>query len=126
MDRWRWAGRWEGRGPVYLEVLGAGGPPHQIAAALQGLDEGSDGSLPAAAVPFLTHPSPKVRQAAVQAVGHHGRSGDIPRQLAPLLPDNSGKVVAAALRYLRRYALPPRLFARPHALRPPPSPPTPP
>src|SRR5258708_21939933 len=103
MDRWRWAGRWEGRGPVYLEVLGAGGPPHQIAAALQGLDEGSDGSLPAAAVPFLTHPSPKVRQAAVQAVGHHGRSRDIPRQPAPLPQDKPGKAVAAALRSLPRY-----------------------
>ncbi len=111
MARWRWARRWEGPSPVYLEVLAAGGPPHQIAAALQGLDEGSDGSLPAAAVPFLTHPSPKVRQAAVQAVGHHGRSGDIPGQLAPLLQDNSGKVVAAALRYLRGYALPPGVLA---------------
>jgi len=47
----------------------------------------------------------------VQAVGHHGRSGDIPGQLAPLLQDNSGKVVAAALRYLRGYALPPGVLA---------------
>src|SRR5258708_35437376 len=122
MDRWRWAGRWEGRGPVYLEVLGAGGPPHQIAAALQGLDEGSDGSLPAAAVPFLTHPSPKVRQAAVQAVGHHRPSRDIPGQLAPPLQDNSGEVVAAALRSPRGYALPPRGLARLDALRHPHSP----
>src|SRR5258708_34322283 len=121
MDRWRWAGRWEGRGPVYLEVLGAGGPPHQIAAALQGLDEGSDGSLPAAAVPFLTHPSPKVRQAAVQAVGHPGRPRDIPRQPAPPPQDNPGKGGAAAPRDLRRYAPPPRASARPA----PPGPPRP-
>jgi hypothetical protein len=79
----------------------------RIAAVRASLDESSDGSLPAAAVPFLPHPRPGVRAAAVRAVGRHGAADAIPGQLAPLLHDSSTKVVAAALRYLRGYALPP-------------------
>jgi hypothetical protein len=110
--RWRWTRRWESPGRVYLEALASGGPPRQVAAALQGLDEVSDGSLPAAATAFLTHPSPAVRCAAVHAVGRHGGDGDVPGLLAPLLQDGSGKVVTAALRYLRGYTLPPDVLAR--------------
>lgn len=109
--RWRWARRREPAGPVYLEALSAAALPRLVAAALQGLDESGDGSLPAAAVPFLAHPSPRVRCAAVHAVGRHSVAGEIPGQLAPLLHDSSGKVVAAALRYLRGYTLPPSVLA---------------
>jgi HEAT repeat protein len=79
---------------------------------LQGLDEVSDGSLPAAATAFLTHSSPAVRSAAVHAVGRHGGDIDVPELLTPLLQDGSGKVVTAALRYLRGYTLPPDVLAR--------------
>jgi len=108
--RWRWTRRRETPGPVYREALTAAGPPRLIAAALEGLDDTSDGSLPAAAVPFMTHPSPRVRSAAVHAVGRHS-AAVIPGQLAPLLHDTSGKVVAAALRYLHGYILPPGVLA---------------
>jgi hypothetical protein len=109
--RWRWGQRREGLGPVYLEALAVKGPPRLIAAALDGLDKSSDGSLPAAAVPFLTHPSPGVRAAAVHAVGRHGVAAEVPGRLAPRLHDSSGRVVAVALRYLRGYALPPGVLA---------------
>ena len=92
--------------PLYHAVLGAASRPGQIAAALRGLDEDRDDSLPAAAVPFLAHPSPAVRRAAAQAIGHHAAASDIPNLLVPLLLDSSGKVAATALRYVRGYALP--------------------
>jgi hypothetical protein len=57
-------------------------------------------------MPFLVHPSPRVRCAAVHAVGRHSEPGDIPARLAQVLRDDSGKVVAAALRYLRGHPLP--------------------
>jgi hypothetical protein len=87
-------------------VLGAASRPGQIAAALRGLDEDRDDSLPAVAVPFLTHASPAVRRAAAQAIGHHAAAGDIVSLLAPLLLDSSGKVAATALRHVRGRALP--------------------
>jgi hypothetical protein len=95
---------------VYRELLAAP-VPRQVAAALEGLDDSGDSCLPAAAVPFLVHPSPRVRCAAVHAVGRHSESGDIPARLAPVLRDDSGKVVTAALRYLRGYPLPPGVLA---------------
>jgi hypothetical protein len=108
--RWRWT-RWgEDLGPVYRELLAA--PlPWQVAAALEGLDDNGDSCLPAAAMPFLVHPSPRVRCAAVHAVGRHSEPGEIPARLTQVLPDDSGKVVAAALRYLRGYPLPPGVLA---------------
>jgi hypothetical protein len=47
----------------------------------------------------------------VHAVGRHSQPGDIPSLLAPVLRDDSGKVVTAALRYLRGYHLPPGVLA---------------
>jgi hypothetical protein len=85
--------------------------PRQVAAALEGLDEVGDSCLPAAAVPFLAHPSPRVRCAAVHAVGRHSEPADIPARLARVLQDESAKVVTAALRYLRGYPLPPGALA---------------
>lgn len=41
-------------GPVYRAALGGAGRPRQIAAALHGLGDDHDDSLPATAVPFLT------------------------------------------------------------------------
>lgn len=108
--RWRWTRRGEDLGPVYRDLLAA--PlPRQVAAALEGLDDSSDSCLPAAAVPFLAYPSPRVRCAAVHAVGRHSEPGEIPARLAQVLPDDSGKVVAAALRYLRGYLPPPGVLA---------------
>jgi hypothetical protein len=108
--RWRWTQRGEDPGPVYRELLAA--PlPRQVAAALEGLDEVGDGCLPTVAVPFLAHPSPRVRYAAVHAVGRHSEPADIPARLAQVLRDESGKVVTAALRYLRGYPLPPGVLA---------------
>jgi hypothetical protein len=108
--RWRWTRRGEDPGPVYRELLTA--PlPRQVAAALEGLDDVGDSCLPTAAVPFLAHPSPRVRCAAVHAVGRHSEPGDIPAQLAQVLRDDSGKVVTAALQYLRGYPLPPGVLA---------------
>jgi hypothetical protein len=87
--RWRWTQRGEDPGPVYRELLAA--PlPRQVAAALEGLDDSSDSCLPAAAVPYLAHPSPRVRCAAVHAVGRHSEPGDIPARLTPVLRDDSG------------------------------------
>jgi hypothetical protein len=103
--RWRWARTEEDPGQVYRDLLAA--PlPRQVAAALQGLDDVGDGCLPDAAMPFLTYPSPRVRHAAVYAVGRHSGPGDLPARLAPALRDESDKVVAAALRFLRGYRLP--------------------
>ena len=108
--RWRWTRRGEDLGSVYRELLTA--PlARQVAAALEGLDDSGDSCLPAAAVPFLAHPSPRVRCAAVHAVGRHSEPGDIPAQLTQVLQDDSGKVVTAALRYLRGYPLPPGVLA---------------
>jgi hypothetical protein len=104
--RWRWVQRGEDLGRVYRELLTA--PlPRQVAAALQGLDDAGDGCLPAAAVPFLADPSPRVRYAAVRAVGRHSEPGGFPVWLAAALRDDSEKVVAAALGFLRGYPLPP-------------------
>jgi hypothetical protein len=54
--RWRWTQAGQDPVPVYRELL-ASPLPRQVAAALDGLDDLGDGSLPAAAVPFLAHPS---------------------------------------------------------------------
>jgi hypothetical protein len=108
--RWQWTRRGEDPGPVYRELLAAA-LPRQVAAALEGLDESGDSCLPAAALPFLAHPNPRVRRAAVYAVARRSEPGDIPVQLAPVLKDESGKVVTAALRYLRGYRLPPGVLA---------------
>ena len=108
--RWRWTRRGEDPGPVYRELLAAP-VPRQVAVALEGLDDSGDSCLLAAAVPFLVHPSPRVRCAAVHAVGRHSESGDISARLAPVLRDDSAKVVTAALRYLRGYPLPPGVLA---------------
>ena len=109
--RWRWRRQWGDLPPVYRAVLAGDSRPRQIAAALHGLDEDRDSSMPAAAIPFLTHPSPVVRRAAVQAVGRHGSSGDILEHLIPMLQDSSGKVMATALRYLHGHALPSSVLA---------------
>ena len=108
--RWRWTRRGLDPGPVYRELLTAA-LPRQVAAALEGLDDVGDSCLPAAALPFLTHSSPRVRCAAVHAVGRHSEPADIPARLAPVLRDESAKVVTAALRYLRGYSLPPGVLA---------------
>jgi hypothetical protein len=104
--RWRWRRQHGDPGPIYRAALGRAASPREIAAALQGLDDGHDTSLPAAALPFLTHPSPAVRRAAVQAAAHHADADGIIRYLVPLLLDSSGKVTATALRHLRGQALP--------------------
>ena len=60
--RWRWRRQYGDPGPVYRAALGgAAARPRQIAAALQGLDDDHDDSLPAATVRFLSHPNPAVR-----------------------------------------------------------------
>jgi hypothetical protein len=104
--RWRWRRQHGDPGPIYRAALGRAASPREIAAALQGLDDGHDTSLPAAALPFLTHPSPAVRRAAVQAAAHHADADGIIRYLVPLLLDSSAKVTATALRHLRGQALP--------------------
>jgi hypothetical protein len=103
---WRWRRQYGDPGPVYRSALAAAARPSQIAAALLGLDEERDDALPLVAVPFLTHHSPRVRRAAVQAIGHHADAQAIIEYLVPLLGDSSGKVAAAALRQLHGYALP--------------------
>lgn len=107
--RWRWARAGEDPGQVYRELL-ASPLPRQVAAALEGLDDLGDGTLPEVAVPFLAHPSPRVRHAAVHAVGRHSEPGDLVARLAPALRDDSAKVAGAALRYLRGYPLSPGLL----------------
>ena len=109
--RWHWGRRYGDPGPVYRTALEAAAWPRQVAAALLGLDDKQDGMLPAVAVPFLSHPSPSVRRAAAQAVGHHASADDVLRHLVPLLADGSAKVEATALRYLRGYALPDSVLA---------------
>ena len=107
--RWRWARAGQDPGPVYRELLAAP-RPRPVAAALDGLDDLGDDSLPEAAWPFLAHPSPRVRYAAVHAVGRHSPPGDLPARLSPALRDESGKVAGAALRYLRGYRLAPAVL----------------
>jgi hypothetical protein len=107
--RWRWARAGQDPGPVYRELLTAP-RPRPVAAALDGLDDLGDDSLPEAAWPFLAHPSPRVRYAAVLAVGRHSPPGDLPARLSPALRDESGKVAGAALRYLRGYRLAPAVL----------------
>ena len=107
--RWRWARAGEDPGQVYRELL-ASPLPRQVAAALEGLDDLGDGTLPEVAVPFLAHPSPRVRHAAVHAVGRHSEPGDLVARLPPALRDDSAKVAGAALRYLRGYPLSPGLL----------------
>lgn len=109
--RWRWRRQYGDPGPVYRSALAGAGRPSQIAAALLGLDEERDDALPAVAVPFLTHHSPRVRRAAAQAIGHHGDAQAIIEYLVPLLGDSSGKVAATALRHLHGYALPASVLA---------------
>jgi len=104
--RWRWSLAGEDPGLVYRELL-TSPLARQVAAALDGLDDLGDGILPEAAVPFLADPSPRVRHAAVHAVGRHSQPGDLPARLAPALRDDSGRVAKAALRYLRGYPLTP-------------------
>jgi hypothetical protein len=111
MARWRWRRQWRDPGPVYRSVLAGPGLARQIAAALQGLDEDHADCLPGAAVPFLVHHSPRVRRAAAQAVGRHASTDGILEHLVPLLLDSSGKVAAAALRYVRGHAVPASVLA---------------
>jgi hypothetical protein len=106
MARWRWKQRCGTPTPVYLSVLADAGHAGHIAAALHGLDEDHDESLPEIAVPFLTHTSPRVRRAGAQAVARHASEGSVVRYLVPLLLDSSGRVAAVALRYLHGRALP--------------------
>jgi hypothetical protein len=85
---------------VYRAVLADPGSAGHVAAALAGLDEDHDACLPGAAVPFLAHASPRVRDPVV--------TGEL---LVPLLRDPSAKVTAAALRYLRGQPLPASVLA---------------
>jgi hypothetical protein len=80
---------------------------------LQGLDEDYDDCLPAAAVPFLFHPSPVVRRAAAQAIGHRAGISDVLNLLAPLLLHGSAKVAATALRHVRGNAVPASVLVSP-------------
>jgi hypothetical protein len=104
--RWRWRRDHGSAAPVYRAALTSADRPGRIAAALQGLSEDHDGSLPAAAVPFLTHRSPAVRRAAAQAIGQRADGAELLRHLVPLLLDDSGKVAAVALRHIRGQAVP--------------------
>ncbi len=96
---------------MYRSVLAGPGLARQVAAALQGLDEDDAGCLPGAAVPFLAHHSPRVRRAAAQAVGRHASAEGILEYLGALLLDSSGKVAAAALRYVGGRAVPASVLA---------------
>lgn len=109
--RWRWRRQYGDPAPVYRSALAGADSPGHIAAALLGLDEERDDALPAVAVPFLTHHSPRVRRAAAQAIGHRADAQAIIEYLVPLLGDSSGKVAVAALRHLHGYALPARVLA---------------
>jgi AAA domain, putative AbiEii toxin, Type IV TA system len=109
--RWRWRRQYGDPGPVYRAALSGATRPRQISAALQGLDDDHDNSLPAAAVPFLTHPNPAVRRAVAQAIGRCADADDIQHHLVRLLLDSSGEVAATALRHLRDRALPASVLA---------------
>ena len=109
--RWRWKQQYGNPRPVYQAVLAGTSLPRAVAAALQGLDDDHDDALPAAAVPFLSDPSPAVRRAAVLAVARHTPDDDTVSFLVPLLLDPSAKVAATALRYVRGKHLPPSVLA---------------
>ncbi len=109
--RWRWRRQYGDPGPVYRATLGGTARPRQIAAALRGLDDDHDNSLPAVAVPFLSHPNPAVRRAAAQAIGRRADADNTQHHLVPLLLDSSGKVAATALRHVRGQALPASVLA---------------
>ena len=109
--RWRWRRQRGDPSPVYLSVLAGSALARQVAAALQGLDDDHADCLPRAAVPFLAHRSPRVRLAAAQAVGRYAGTDRILEYLGALLLDNSGKVAAAALRYVGGRAVPASVLA---------------
>jgi hypothetical protein len=109
--RWRWKRQWGDPAPVYRAALETADLPYQVAAALSGLNEEHDSCLPAAAVPFLTHPSAAVRCAAVRAIGACGTECDVSGLLIPLLHDTSGKVTATAVRELRGHVVPSQVIA---------------
>jgi hypothetical protein len=111
VTRWRWRQQHGDPGAMYRAALAGPGSAGHVAAALAGLDEDHDASLPEAAVPFLAHPSPRVRRAAAQAVARHTDPDGTVQLLVPLLSDPSAKVTTVALRYLRGHALPASVLA---------------
>lgn len=96
---------------MYRAALAGPGPGRHVAAALAGLDQDHDACLPGGAVPFLGHPSPRVRCAAAQAVARHTDPGVTVQLLVPLLCDPSAKVTAVVLRCLRGHAIPGSVLA---------------
>jgi hypothetical protein len=98
--RWKCKRRGDDPAPVYREALQRDPVPRKVAAALDGLAEDHDCSLPGVAGPFLAHPSSRVRCAAARAYAGHAAIGDVIARLTPLLFADSAKVAATALAFL--------------------------
>ncbi|MFG2091897.1 HEAT repeat domain-containing protein [Spirillospora sp. NPDC048824] len=109
----QWAVRRADRSPaaIYRDALAGDRPPGRARALVAGLGEcGTRQDLPAL-LPFLKHPSPRVRAEAVRAVRRLG--GSVPR-ISDMLADPAPVVVRAVEQALRNepYAVPtPRLWA---------------
>jgi hypothetical protein len=104
--RWKWKRRGDDPAPVYREALQHDLMPRQVTAALDGLAEDHDSSLPEVAGLFLTHRSPRVQCAAARAYAPHAAIDDVITHLTPLLFADSAKVAATALTYLAGPGLP--------------------
>ena len=100
LARWRCKRRGDDPVPVYQEALQRALLPRKVAAALDGLAEDHDCSLPEVAGPFLAHPSSRVRCAAARAYAGHATTDDAIAGLTPLLFADSAKVAATALAFL--------------------------
>ncbi len=119
LARWRWVSQWGDAAVVYRDALLAPSTSSRgRAAALQALDELAATDALDYASRSTTHPSPRVRCVAAGIIGRRGTGDDISRLLSGLLSDDSGKVAAAAVRYLRRSGAVPAeglLFGLDHA-----------
>ncbi|MEV5752467.1 HEAT repeat domain-containing protein [Actinoallomurus sp. NPDC052308] len=96
----QWAVRREGRDPavLYREALAANPAAGRIRTLVAGLGECGTRQDIDLLLPFLEHPSPRVRAEAVRAVRRVGASL---ARIAPMLADPAPVVVRAAGKALR-------------------------
>jgi HEAT repeat protein len=87
---------------MYRKAM-AGASTVRLAAAIAGLGEAGEPSDAEAILPFLEHPSARVRLASVRSVVHLGGERFVPNVL-PSLSDPATSVASLAVKMLSRYA----------------------
>lgn len=93
---------------TYREVLDdPAAPTRAVTSALEGLSlHGDTSDLPALTM-LTSHPRPRVRAAAAQAVASRADTSSTTRLLLPVLADPSPRVAATAARMIARFGRPP-------------------